>query len=237
MSDYIVKDTELTSVANAIRIKGGTNSQLVFPGGFVSAIGNISGGGGSWQTVFEGSVTTEEESGSVSGNIEGLTTLSGNSIKVTFNGTEYELPRNQYGYGAIGEQGPDFSENPLFISTENTPYVLFTETAGTYNLKVEMSENANDFSTAQVTINNTSSSMMDLPICCLNESNGGAVVTPYTSQSGESETVTVAIYKIAMVGFVVFDVFRSRISVSGNAEYDSASGQLVITGDCTITIS
>lgn len=47
MSDYIVKDTELTSVANAIRIKGGTNSQLVFPGGFVSAIGNISGGGGS----------------------------------------------------------------------------------------------------------------------------------------------------------------------------------------------
>lgn len=47
MSDYIVKDTELTSVANAIRTKGGTNSQLVFPGGFVSAIGNISGGGGS----------------------------------------------------------------------------------------------------------------------------------------------------------------------------------------------
>lgn len=47
MSDYIVKDTELTSVANAIRIKGGTNSQLVFPNGFVSAIGNISGGGGS----------------------------------------------------------------------------------------------------------------------------------------------------------------------------------------------
>ena len=47
MSDYIVKDTELTSVANAIRIKGGTNSQLVFPGEFVSAIGNINGGGGS----------------------------------------------------------------------------------------------------------------------------------------------------------------------------------------------
>jgi hypothetical protein len=47
MSNYIVKDTELTSVANAIRIKGGTNSQLVFPDGFVSAIGNISGGGGS----------------------------------------------------------------------------------------------------------------------------------------------------------------------------------------------
>lgn len=46
MSDYIVKDTELTSVANAIRTKGGTNLPLVFPNGFVTAVNNISGGGG-----------------------------------------------------------------------------------------------------------------------------------------------------------------------------------------------
>lgn len=47
MADYIVKDTELTSVANAIRTAGGTNSLLNFPNGFVSAVNNISGGGGS----------------------------------------------------------------------------------------------------------------------------------------------------------------------------------------------
>ena len=47
MADYIVKDTELTSVANAIRTAGGTNSLLSFPNGFVSAVNNISGGGGS----------------------------------------------------------------------------------------------------------------------------------------------------------------------------------------------
>ena len=47
MADYIVKDTELTSVANAIRTVGGTNSLLSFPNGFVSAVNNISGGGGS----------------------------------------------------------------------------------------------------------------------------------------------------------------------------------------------
>jgi len=47
MADYIVKDTELTSVANAIRTAGGTNSLLSFPNGFISAVGNISGGGGS----------------------------------------------------------------------------------------------------------------------------------------------------------------------------------------------
>ena len=39
-------DSDLTSVANAIRTAGGTSAQLAFPSGFVTAIGNISGGGG-----------------------------------------------------------------------------------------------------------------------------------------------------------------------------------------------
>lgn len=38
-------NSDLTSVANAIRTKGGTSAQLAFPAGFVSAIGDISGGG------------------------------------------------------------------------------------------------------------------------------------------------------------------------------------------------
>ena len=47
MANYKVSDTELTSIANAIRTKGGTSAGLYFPDGFVTAIGNISGGGGS----------------------------------------------------------------------------------------------------------------------------------------------------------------------------------------------
>ena len=46
MSNYIVSDSDLTSVANAIRTKGGTSAQLAFPAGFVSAIGDIPSGGG-----------------------------------------------------------------------------------------------------------------------------------------------------------------------------------------------
>ena len=42
---YIVQPSELTAVADAIREKGETSAQLVFPGGFVSAIQDISGGG------------------------------------------------------------------------------------------------------------------------------------------------------------------------------------------------
>lgn len=38
-------DSDLTSVANAIRTKGGTSAQLAFPAGFVSAIAAIPSGG------------------------------------------------------------------------------------------------------------------------------------------------------------------------------------------------
>ncbi len=51
MADYIVKDTELTSVASAIRTAGGTNSLLSFPNGFISAVGNISGGSSDFSTA------------------------------------------------------------------------------------------------------------------------------------------------------------------------------------------
>lgn len=46
MADYVVSDTSLTAVANAIRTKGGTSAQLAFPAEFISAIEAISGGGG-----------------------------------------------------------------------------------------------------------------------------------------------------------------------------------------------
>ena len=47
MANYLTTDTELTSVANAIRTKGGTSASLSYPSGFVSAIENIPTGGGS----------------------------------------------------------------------------------------------------------------------------------------------------------------------------------------------
>lgn len=46
MSNYIVDSADLTSVANAIRTKGGTSASLSFPADFVSAIAAIPSGGG-----------------------------------------------------------------------------------------------------------------------------------------------------------------------------------------------
>ena len=47
MSNYIVTDTELTSIANAIRTQNSSNSSLIFPNGFVSAINQLGSGGNS----------------------------------------------------------------------------------------------------------------------------------------------------------------------------------------------
>lgn len=43
---YIVTSEELTDVADAIRTKGGTSAALVWPSGYVDAVGAIEGGGG-----------------------------------------------------------------------------------------------------------------------------------------------------------------------------------------------
>jgi len=62
MPVYIVTDTSLTSVADAIRTKGGTSSALEFPTGFVSAIENIpSGGGGTYQAKTGITPTTSSQ--------------------------------------------------------------------------------------------------------------------------------------------------------------------------------
>ena len=46
MANYLINDTQLTSVADAIRAKSGGSAGLTFPSGFISEIGNISGSNG-----------------------------------------------------------------------------------------------------------------------------------------------------------------------------------------------
>lgn len=51
MADYLTTDTELTSVADAIREKGGTSEALTWPTGYVDAIGAIESGGETWHKI------------------------------------------------------------------------------------------------------------------------------------------------------------------------------------------
>lgn len=59
-------DADLTSVANAIRTKGGTSASLAFPADFVSAIQAIPSGGGGNYEIVGGTVTLAEEASTIS---------------------------------------------------------------------------------------------------------------------------------------------------------------------------
>lgn len=58
MAEYLTNDTDLTSIANAIRTKGGASAALTYPTGFVSAIEAIPTGGGGTSTSV---VSTDAE--------------------------------------------------------------------------------------------------------------------------------------------------------------------------------
>ena len=63
MAEYLTNTTDLTKVAAAIREKGGTSDPLVYPDGFVTAIGNIQTGGGA--TGTPGDITFYDYDGTI----------------------------------------------------------------------------------------------------------------------------------------------------------------------------
>lgn len=133
-------DADLTSVANAIRTKGGTSASLAFPAGFVSAIGDIPTGGG-------GTV----ESGSFVATSTGDCTLSVTSlhsfVAVWLAGWTIEDDLSSNPYGAykklsIFAISPDNSDLPAlagliaggFVNYAGTAYNGYSERySGNYN--------------------------------------------------------------------------------------------------------
>lgn len=51
MAEYLVQGTSLTTVADAIREKGGTTAPLSFPDGMAEAVRNIQSGGGDLSAI------------------------------------------------------------------------------------------------------------------------------------------------------------------------------------------
>lgn len=85
-------DSDLTSVANAIRTKGGTSASLIFPSDFVSAINAISGGGGS--TLITKSITANGTYSAEDDDVDGYSEVTvnvpsgaSNIVTGTFKGT------------------------------------------------------------------------------------------------------------------------------------------------------
>ena len=98
MSKYLVEGTDMTSVANAIRTAGGTSAQLAFPSEFVTAIGNISGGGGSSIPAVMGTFTPAE---SEKGNAK--------TISLAYTGSGYPIALIIFPSVGINKANSDFA--------------------------------------------------------------------------------------------------------------------------------
>lgn len=202
------------------------------------------GGGDSWTVLTEETVTTQLISDDlVWAELSYSEPIEAETIKVTFNGTEYECSRivmeSKCAYGGVSETGPDFSEYPFALLSEDGISQLFTETAGTYTIKIEapQSGGSSDFSTAQVTV--TSNSI-----------DGDGTEFPFAYVDRESSSIqygAVTEYNnpltyeaILFNGAVGVTSPTSNVSTSGSATVNPGPGGrtlILVTGDCTITIS
>ena len=117
--------------------------------------------------------------------------------------------------------------------TENGTYDATDDSANGYSsitVNVEGGGGSSDFSTAEVTVN-ANTQQFEFLVPLINEKFGYLGAYDNINPS-ESETLTVCLYKgKALTQFLTDGV----VSVSGNAQLNN--DQILITGDCTITIS
>lgn len=201
--------------------------------------GGGGGGGETWVTVFDESVTTEGDNPVPAAELVLSSELTANTIRVTFNGQVYECarqtsPLNYYGTD-ITAATADWSTYPFCIATEEgVEWFLFTETAGTYTVKIEVSEEAGSLSTANLTIVNENS------VSC-------TILAPFQDGSGYTPILTgnvaAGTYKI-ILGENATSVYASPVrNASGDITYQGVQTinnviytEYAVTGDCTITI-
>ena len=161
MADYKVTDTELTSIANAIRTKGGTQAQLEFPTGFVSAVQAIPTGGGETESVLFKVDSSVDQSLIIAQDISKWygpfastakmyakpCDAQGNLIKLNLSqpfeiGITFKVPRSAQTTenNLFGSLKDWYSCPCIGIRTTGIPYLAVSESGSTWNVKHNFSD-------------------------------------------------------------------------------------------------
>lgn len=131
-------DADLTSVANAIRTKGGTSAQLSFPAGFVDAVNAIpSGSGGVSESFAVEDYTMPSAKFVLQNSIKNLL-ANGGCIHYVFylttnTSTSADMALMCFGAGALSAWSPSASSPSAFLNVEkntNSTYLYLRPSGG-----------------------------------------------------------------------------------------------------------
>lgn len=94
-------------------------------------------------TLCEETITTTSGGMGYNASLSYATPISADSLIVTFDGTEYTCTKSTagsaVGYGGFTANGTDFSTYPFAIVVMSGTNYVYTESAGTYTIKIAMS--------------------------------------------------------------------------------------------------
>lgn len=200
-----------------------------------------------WTTVFDDEVTTEysETYSNNEASLQVSSAITADTIKVTFDGTEYECQNispqaGVYMYGGynIPTDDIDFSEYPFFIVNTNE-ILVFTEQEGTHALKIEVPKSSggsgsSDFSIANVTFVNEYGFGVNADFCELSSDFDTTVIIGVAGVPTGTTYSVIPLYQGA-AHVLLGKNDNLTIETSGEITFDDNNDLLIIEGDGRVT--
>ena len=231
----------MASIKNSLRkiytALGGTKSKAKSITGLLDEISTVAtpgeGGGPGYDvtqekaTYFDGSLTTtfvDDVYMCSIGNVE----FDVDSITVTFEGTEYILPKTEctswygsYCYGEVENKEPSFANYPFCIFTGDR---LFTPAAGTYSVKIESTKPiqrtvtpTQDF-TAAVSMVGPTNFIVSV-ICPNSDSSWGESDRTYSEVQDAFQSGKLVVFKLLNSDYGVIGFCIAHMGVNGYVGY------------------
>ena len=233
MSDYLVTDTELTNVANAIRTKGGISVTLEFPTEFISAINNIpSGTDVSDTTATAGDVLSGKDFYLANGTKTSGTIATKTSANLQVSGNTVTAPSGYYANNASASISSGSVSVPATTITAN-PTV--SASGGNIVTSVSTSQSVSPtVSTGYVTSgtagtitvsggSTVSATTLDANLVAGNIKDGETIFGVTGTYTGGGGNVTITVHDNAGMTSGAY-----KLPVGGTVVEDISTGQLMI---------